>query len=54
VRVAKLPFSKVACAVEADEARGFMKAVVDGGSPILGRQCWAQLVARSRPCWKSQ
>jgi len=37
VRVAKLPMSRVARAIETDETRGFMKAVVDGGSGrILG------------------
>ena len=37
VRVAKLPMSRVARAIETDETRGFMKAVVDAGSgEILG------------------
>ncbi len=37
VRVAKLPMAHVARALEMDETRGFMKAVVDGGSErILG------------------
>lgn len=37
VRVAKLPMSRVARAIETDETRGFMKAVVDGESGrILG------------------
>ncbi|MFN2566951.1 MAG: FAD-containing oxidoreductase, partial [Gemmatimonadaceae bacterium] len=37
VRVAKLPMSHVARALEVDETRGFMKAVVDAGSGgILG------------------
>jgi len=36
-RVAKMPMSNVARAVEVDEARGFMKAVVDAGTgQILG------------------
>ncbi len=42
VRVAKMPMSRVARAVEVDETRGFMKAVVDAetdeilGAAILG------------------
>ena len=42
VRVAKLPMSRVARAIEMDETRGFMKAVVDGetdrilGAAVLG------------------
>lgn len=37
VRVAKLPMARVARALEVDETRGFMKAVVDAGSDrILG------------------
>jgi pyruvate/2-oxoglutarate dehydrogenase complex dihydrolipoamide dehydrogenase (E3) component len=32
VRVARLPMSRVARAIETDETRGFMKAVVDGGT----------------------
>jgi pyruvate/2-oxoglutarate dehydrogenase complex dihydrolipoamide dehydrogenase (E3) component len=37
VRVAKLPMSYVARALEVDETRGFMKAVVDAASgQILG------------------
>jgi pyruvate/2-oxoglutarate dehydrogenase complex dihydrolipoamide dehydrogenase (E3) component len=37
IRVAKLPMSHVARALEVDETRGFMKAVVDAGSnQILG------------------
>jgi len=37
IRVAKLPMSSVARALETDETRGFMKAVVDAGSgQILG------------------
>jgi pyruvate/2-oxoglutarate dehydrogenase complex dihydrolipoamide dehydrogenase (E3) component len=37
VRVAKLPMSHVARALEVDEPRGFMKAVVEAGSGrILG------------------
>jgi pyruvate/2-oxoglutarate dehydrogenase complex dihydrolipoamide dehydrogenase (E3) component len=37
VRVAKMPMSYVARALEVDETRGFMKVVVDGGSDrILG------------------
>lgn len=42
VRVAKLPMSRVARAIELDETRGFMKAVVDGetdrilGAAVLG------------------
>lgn len=37
IRVAKLPMSRVARAIEADETRGFMKAVVDAGTDrILG------------------
>ena len=37
IRVAKMPMTKVARALETDETRGFMKAVVDDGSgQILG------------------
>jgi len=42
IRIAKLPMSKVARALEVDETRGFMKALVDGetnqilGAAILG------------------
>jgi pyruvate/2-oxoglutarate dehydrogenase complex dihydrolipoamide dehydrogenase (E3) component len=37
VRIAKMPMSSVARAIEMDESRGFMKAVVDAGSRrILG------------------
>src|SRR5205807_10259075 len=37
VRVAKMPMSDVARALEVDESRGFMKAVVDGQTEqILG------------------
>jgi pyruvate/2-oxoglutarate dehydrogenase complex dihydrolipoamide dehydrogenase (E3) component len=37
IRVAKLPMSSVARALETDETRGFMKAIVDAGSrQILG------------------
>jgi pyruvate/2-oxoglutarate dehydrogenase complex dihydrolipoamide dehydrogenase (E3) component len=37
VRIAKIPMSRVARALEMDESRGFMKAVVDAGSRrILG------------------
>jgi pyruvate/2-oxoglutarate dehydrogenase complex dihydrolipoamide dehydrogenase (E3) component len=42
VRVAKLPMSNVARAIETDETRGFMKAVVDAdtdeilGAAVLG------------------
>jgi pyruvate/2-oxoglutarate dehydrogenase complex dihydrolipoamide dehydrogenase (E3) component len=37
IRVAKLPMSNVARALEVDETRGFMKAIVDAGSErILG------------------
>jgi pyruvate/2-oxoglutarate dehydrogenase complex dihydrolipoamide dehydrogenase (E3) component len=37
VRVARMPMSKVARALEVDESRGFMKAIVDAGSDqILG------------------
>jgi pyruvate/2-oxoglutarate dehydrogenase complex dihydrolipoamide dehydrogenase (E3) component len=37
IRVAKLPMSSVARALEVDETRGFMKAIVDGdSSQILG------------------
>ncbi len=37
VRVAKLPMSSVARALESDETRGFMKAIVDAGTGrILG------------------
>jgi pyruvate/2-oxoglutarate dehydrogenase complex dihydrolipoamide dehydrogenase (E3) component len=37
VRIAKLPMSDVARAIEVDESRGFLKAVVDAGSgQILG------------------
>ena len=35
VRVAKLPMSRVARAIETDETRGFMKAVVDGSTGRL-------------------
>jgi pyruvate/2-oxoglutarate dehydrogenase complex dihydrolipoamide dehydrogenase (E3) component len=37
VRVAKMPMSSVARALEVDESRGFMKAIVDAGTDqILG------------------
>jgi pyruvate/2-oxoglutarate dehydrogenase complex dihydrolipoamide dehydrogenase (E3) component len=37
IRIARLPMSSVARALETDETRGFMKAVVDGGTnQILG------------------
>jgi pyruvate/2-oxoglutarate dehydrogenase complex dihydrolipoamide dehydrogenase (E3) component len=42
IRVAKLPMSRVARAIETDETRGFMKAVVDAdtgailGAAVLG------------------
>ena len=40
IRVAKLDMSRVARAVEVDESRGFMKAVVDAnGGQILGYAC---------------
>jgi pyruvate/2-oxoglutarate dehydrogenase complex dihydrolipoamide dehydrogenase (E3) component len=38
VRVAKMPMSRVARAVEVDETRGFMKAVVDAET---GHTYWA-------------
>ena len=44
----------VARALEVDESRGFMKALVDAESgQILGARSSASKAARSCPCWRS-
>ena len=54
VRVAKMPMSSVARALEMDEARGFMKAIVDAQTQqILGCAILAARAARSCRCWRS-
>ena len=47
IRVAKMPMNYVARALEVDETRGFMKAMVDAETEqILGAPSWASRAAR--------
>ena len=55
IRVAKMPMNYVARALEVDEPRGLMKAIVDGATDqILGCACWVWRAARSCPCCRSR
>ena len=47
VRVATMPMNYVARALEVDEPRGFMKAIVDAETArFSARRCWASKAAR--------
>ena len=47
IRVARMPMTSVARALEVDETRGFMKVVVDSATDqILGAPSWGSKVER--------